>query len=277
MIRSVRGPAASPRRLRWVLSLVSWISIAGGPWVAQSVHAAPSELLAQAVNDSVPLPPVQPQTRPTTTPATTTPATTNPPTTTPARPTPAKPSRKANSFHLHGGLFAPTDANAPSPTLGVRLGRLFGSHLQGGLLAGWTFERKNLLQPLNDLPGLQPQLVLARVDGHLLPAMGFIQVNFNETRYFVPYAGIAAGYEWLILNANDYRTGETASARFANMAWESWGGIGMRLDPNTRVDFEVFYNGGSLERDVTNSSGQHWSEAVNVNGVGARVGLDILY
>ena len=91
-------------------------------------------------------------------------------------------------------------------TLGLRLGRRFG-HVQGGLLGGWTFERKNLEQPVNDLPGLQPQLILARIDGHLLPAMAFIQVNLTETRSLVPYAGIAAGYEWFILNANDYRTG----------------------------------------------------------------------
>jgi hypothetical protein len=89
-------------------------------------------------------------------------------------------------------------------------------------MGDWVFERKNLEQPVNDLPGLQPHLILARVDAHLLPAMAFLQVNLTGTSYLAPYAGIAAGYEWLLLNAHDHRTGETATARFANWAWEGW-------------------------------------------------------
>ena len=119
--------------------------------------------------------------------------------------------------------------------------------------------------------------MLARIDGHLLPAMGFLQVNLTEKRALVPYAGIAVGYEWLRFVANDYRTNRTASTMYANWAWESWGGFGMRLGQDLRVDTELFYNGGSLERNVTDSSGHGWREAVDVNGVGARVGLDILF
>jgi hypothetical protein len=188
---------------------------------------------------------------------------------------PAKP--KAYRMHLHGGLFAPVDVNATSPTLGLRLGRRIVSHVQGGLLVGWTFERKNLEQPVNSLPGLQPQRILARADGQLVPAMAYLQVDLNETRFLVPYAGIAAGYEWLSLKVNDYRTGEAASATYTNFAWESWGGVGLRLGPDMTFDSELFYNGGSLERDVTDPSGQSYREAVHANGVGARVGVNFLF
>jgi hypothetical protein len=105
--------------------------------------------------------------------------------------------------------------------------------------------------------------------------MAFFEVSLTEKRFLVPYAGIAAGYEWLLLHANDYRTGEVATGTFSNFAWQGWGGIGLRLDPGLRVDVELNYNGGSLERDATDSSGLR--EVVRVNGVGARVGLDILY
>jgi hypothetical protein len=185
------------------------------------------------------------------------------------------PKPKAYGIHLHGGLFAPIDVNAPSPTLGLRLGRRVVSHLQAGLLVGWTFQRRNLEEPVNGLPGLQPHTILARIDGQLVPAMVFMNVDFNETRFLVPYAGIATGYEWYLLKANDYRTGETASATYANWAWESWGGIGIRLGKDLRVDSELFYNGGSLEREVSNTIGQTWREAVHANGVGARVGVNI--
>ena len=187
----------------------------------------------------------------------------------------AGPKPKANSIHMNGGLFAPIETNAPSPTIGVRLGRRLGAHLQGGLLVDWTFERKNVEQPVNGLPGLQPQLILARADGSLVPMMAFFEVSLTEKRFLVPYAGVAAGYEWLFLTANDYVTGASASATYTNFAWQGWGGMGIRLDPGLRVDFELSYNGGSLERDAPDNPGLR--EAVRVNGVGAKVGLDISY
>ena len=261
MLGPVRGAFALPHGVRVLLLMASWISIAGGLLTATCASAAPAKWLKvemlQVASDSAASVPIR---RPA-----------------PVAPASKAPKPKANSIHLHGGLFEPIDVNAPSPTLGLRLGRRLGSHLQGGLLVDWALERKNLEQPVNGLPGLQPNLILARAEGHLVPAMAFIQVNLTEKRYLVPYAGIAAGYEWLILRATDYRTDETASATYANWAWQSWGGVGLRLDPGLRVDFELSYNGGSLERDVANPTGGTLHEAVRVNGVGAKVGLDILY
>jgi hypothetical protein len=261
MLGPVRGASAPPHGVRFLLLLISWVSIAGGPLAPARAGAAPSDwlpvVMLQAGGDSL--------------------GSSQVPRYTPSTRAPAGPKFKANSFHLQGGLFAPIDVNAPSPTLGLRAARRFGGHSQAGLLVDWTFERKNLEQPVNSLPGLQPHLILARADGQLIPAMAFFQVNLTDKRYLIPYAGIAMGYEWLLLRANDFRTGELAKATYANWAWQSWGGIGLRLDQGLRVDFELSYNGGSLERDVTDSNGQTFSEAVRVNGVGARVGVDILY
>jgi hypothetical protein len=256
MLRPVRGLSAPPHGVRFLSLLVSF---AGALFVATCASA---QSPASAGSDSVASAPVRP------------PASPSPASTVPA---PAAPKPKAYRFHMHGGLFAPIDANAPSPTLGLRFGRRLASHVHAGLLAGWTFQRKNLEEPVNGLPGLQPKRILARVDGQLVPLMLYFQVDLNETRFLVPYAGIAAGYEWFNLKANDYRTGETASATYSNYAWESWGGVGMRLGRDMSVDFELSYNGGSLERDVTDTSGQSWTEAVNANGVGARVGLHFLF
>jgi hypothetical protein len=267
MLRPVRGSSAPPHGVRFLLLLVTGISIAGGLLAATPARAESPDWLAQntaqPLSDSVASPEVRrpPPAMPTFTP-----------------PKPATPKGKAWGIHLHGGLFAPIDVNATSPTLGLRLERRLGSHLQGGMLVDWTYQRKNLEQPVdNGLPGLPPHLILARVDGHLVPAMLFLQVNLTESRFLAPYGGIATGYEWFMLKASDFRTHETASARYANWAWQGWGGMGMRLDRALRLDVELFYNGGSLERDVTDSSGRKWSEAVTANGVGARVGMNILF
>jgi len=275
MLRAVRSRSTPSHGVRLRSLLAAWLAISSGLLAATRVNAGAIERLA-ANPDSV-------ASKPSAVPGTfqgSTTTTAAPPSSTVPRysSTPVKPQKHDNySLHLHGGLFAPIDVNATSPTLGMRLARNVGGHLQAGVLTGWTFRRRNLEQPVGGLPGLKPQLVLARLDGQMVPFMGFIQVNLTDVRYLIPYAGIATGYEWLRIDANDYRTGQSAKATYANWAWESWGGIGLRLDQKVRLDGELFYNGGSLERDVTDSSGNTFREAVDANGVGARVGVGIQF
>jgi len=179
-------------------------------------------------------------------------------------------------LHLHGGMFTPVDVNAPSPMIGVRLSKLVGSNLQAGVLSGYTLQRKDLTEDVNSLPGTQPKRVLARSDAQLVPLMGFLRVNFTQKFWLVPYVGVGAGYEWLTYEATDYQTEVTNSSTFSNWAWEGWVGMGLRLGQSLRVNGEIFYNGASLEREVVDEFGKPWIETVDLNGVGARVGLDII-
>ena len=187
-------------------------------------------------------------------------------------PTPAR-----TVLHLHGGLFTPIDVNLPSPTLGMRLGRQVGSHLKAGVLTGWTLERKTIEQESGGIGGIQPHIILAQAEAHLVPVMGYLQVNLTEKHWLVPYGGIGFGYEWLILEAKDYVDGTVANATYSNWAFEGWAGVGIRLGQSLRLDSEVYYNGGALERDVVDPNDKVWREVVDVNGVGARVGLGILF
>jgi hypothetical protein len=188
------------------------------------------------------------------------------------------PRERIGAIHLHGGVFALNKAAVTSPTIGARIGIHMGVPLLFGVMTDWTYQSKSLLQPSNNgLPGPQPNIVLAKVEGHLVPAMAFVQVTLTDKFFLAPYAGVAGGYEWLILRGNDYRNGASASATYGNLAWQSFGGVGLRLSPALRVDGEAFYNGGSLGRDVTDASGVSWRETVNVNGAGARLGLHIVY
>jgi len=289
MVRAVRGLSTSMHRVGFLAMLVSWFSIGGGLLPPTCAKAATSEWRAAAA-DTVPpttpptsgsstTSPTAPPTSPPTSPGSTTTFGGSPAITVPHAGSPAikGPKGPNYSLHLHGGLFAPIDVNATSPTMGMRLARNVTGHLQAGLMTGWTFRRKNLEQPVPSLPGIKPQLVLARLDGHLVPLMGFLQVNLSDKRYLIPYGGIALGYEWLSLVANDYVNGGQAHSSYANWAWESWGGIGIRLDQKVRFDTELFYNGGSLERDVVDSNGLTLREAIDANGVGARVGVGIQF
>ena len=202
MLRPERGSSAPPHGVQFLSFLVLCIGLAGSLLATSSANAASLDRLAasalQAGGDSVAATPNRPLV-----PATQAPVTPTPAQLRAAAPASPMPKPKAYGIHLHGGLFAPLDVNAPSPTLGLRLGRRVVSHLQAGLLVGWTFQRRNLEEPVNGLPGLQPHTILARIDGQLVPAMVFMNVDFNETRFLVPYAGIATGYEWYLLKAND--------------------------------------------------------------------------
>lgn len=189
------------------------------------------------------------------------------------------PRDRTGTIHLHGGVFAPINAEkATSATLGARFGLNLGSHVVLGVLADYSYKAKSLLEPVeSDLKGFEPQKLLAKVDAHLIPAMVFLEVKLTDKFPIVPYAGVGAGYEWLLLRAKDYRTAESAQATFASVAWQSYAGIGMRLSKSVRLDGELFYNGGTLARDVVEENGNSWRETVDAEGVGLRVGLNVTY
>ncbi|MFI5371248.1 MAG: hypothetical protein ACHQ52_06785 [Candidatus Eisenbacteria bacterium] len=188
------------------------------------------------------------------------------------------PRERTGAFDLHGGVFAPVHSNGMSPTIGARLGIHMGTPLLVGVMTDWTYQSRSLLQPsTSDLPGLEPKIVLAKAQASLIPVMLFMQVTLTQKFFLAPYLGIAGGYEWLMLKATDYRTAATASATYADLAWQSFGGVGLRLSTGVRLDSEVYYNGGVLGRDVTDTNGVTWRETVNANGAGARIGLHIVY
>ncbi len=185
---------------------------------------------------------------------------------------------RTGAIHLHGGVFAPINATATSATIGARLGANLGDPLLLGLQSGWTYHSKSLLESANyGLPGLEPKTVLATAEAHLIPAMAFLQVTLTEKFPLVPYVGVGAGYEWLILKAKDYRTDADSSVTYGNWAWEWYAGMGIKISRGLRVDAEAFYNGGALERDVSDVNGVRRREAVDIDGAGARIGLHIVY
>jgi hypothetical protein len=158
----------------------------------------------------------------------------------------------------------------------VRYCKHYSPYLQAGMLSGYSFKRKSLVAPSDAVQGRETGVELARVDAHLVPVMFFMQVNLTK-RFLVPFVGIGAGYEWLARDITDYRSGEGARAIYGNVAWEAWGGVGFRMTSRFRVNGELFYNGGSLERHVDDPGKAGWREAVHVNGVGARAGLDMIF
>jgi hypothetical protein len=271
-------------RVTSLMAVVGFVLVAA-PWTAQGQDAPAGGGVAQDTTQASPTPAPTPVQTPAQTP--------------PQKPAPASvpasvqsspatneeftakswtPRPRTGEINLHGGGFVPNHASATSPTLGIRMSLDLGSHVLLGILGDWSFNAKSLLAPVaNALPGFEPNIVLAKVDAQLIPAMAFLQVKLTDKLPVVPYAGVGAGYEWLILNVHDYRTSQEAHATYENWAWQSFAGMGMRLSKGVRLDTEVFYNGGVLGRDVTDVNGVTWRETVDCNGVGLRAGLNFVY
>src|SRR5215831_3666349 len=170
--------------------------------------------------------------------------------------------RRVWSMQVHGGVFAPIEAKGTSPMVGARYCKHYSPHFYGGMLAGWTRKSTSLEQPaVGPDPG--PRVELARATAQLVPLMAFVQVNLTEKSRLVPLLGVGAGYEWLTLDLRDHRTGVESHLKYGNMAWETYGGVALRLNSIWRLSGEVFYNGGSLQRHVRDASGHTWIEAVH--------------
>jgi hypothetical protein len=180
------------------------------------------------------------------------------------------------SIQLDGGLLKLHEASGTASIAGMRYSKHYTSHIQGGLLAGFAYKGTKVEAPAAGTESGE-SIELARTDAGMIPLMGFMQVDMTERFFLVPFVGIAAGYEWLSLHTVDHRTGQDSTLTYGNIAWQGYGGLGVRLTSRVRVNTELFYNGGSLERSVLDPNGDEWREAVHVNGVGARVGLDMVF
>ena len=178
------------------------------------------------------------------------------------------------SIQLHGGTLAPLEAQGMSPMVGMRYCKHYTPHLYGGLLTGLASVSRSREQPAQGLPNVGTSLEVSHANASLVPVMGFLQVNLTDKFFLVPLVGFGAGYEWLSLSAKD-GAGVESRTLFRNFAWEAYGGVALRVTRAVRVNGEVFYNGGSLERRVPDENQQLWLEAVHVNAVGARIGLDM--
>lgn len=188
----------------------------------------------------------------------------------------AAPRPELWSIQLHTGAYLPRELHVAGQMAGMRYSKHFNSHVSGGLLTSATLISETLDQSDGSI-GYAPEVELARVDAKLYPVMGFLQVDLTDRFFLVPYLGIGAGYEWLVIDALDHRTATSSRATFAGFAWESYGGAGLRLNSRMRVTGELYYNGGLLKRRVVDESGHPWFEAVESNGIGMRVGMDMIF
>lgn len=180
---------------------------------------------------------------------------------------------------LHLGFYNPDGVRGEQFLIGVRGGPMLDSHVQLGLGVDWIHktEKTTSVTSSQNGPGGTPIEVrqdLARASSHLFPVMAFVQVSADDNLPVVPFFGAGAGYQVLLLSAEDFTTGAEYDGTFGGWGWQVWGGAAMPLSGRTRLTGEIFVNGGELTRDVKdNFLGSSYRETVDVDGAGMRFGL----
>ncbi|MEO5987934.1 MAG: hypothetical protein ABIU54_11130 [Candidatus Eisenbacteria bacterium] len=180
---------------------------------------------------------------------------------------------------IHLGFFDPDGSRGEQFLIGIRGGPMLDSHVQLGLGVDWIHktEKTSSVTSSQNGPGGTPIEVrqdLARASSHLFPVLAYVQFSMDDDMAVVPFFGAGAGYEVMLLSAEDFTTGAQYDGTFGGWGWQVWGGAALPLSGRTRVTGEVFVNGGELTRDVKDSfAGSSYRETVDVDGAGMRVGL----
>lgn len=180
---------------------------------------------------------------------------------------------------FHAGFFDPEGDLNSRFLAGLRVGPMVDPHVQIGLGADWAHEGDNTSSVTRRTigPGGTPIEVrqdLARASSDFIPIAAFLQISADDNMPVVPFFGVSAGYQVLVLSADDFTTGQSFDGTFGGWGWQAWGGGAIPLSGRTRVTGEIFVNGAELSRDVDDfTTGQTIRESVDANGMGMRFGL----
>lgn len=180
---------------------------------------------------------------------------------------------------VHLGFFDPDGDPSRQFLVGIRGGPMLDPHLQLGVGVDWAHKTENTstVQRSTTGPNGVPITVkqdLARASTNFFPIMAFVQYSADDNMQVIPYFGAAGGYQVMNLTADDFQTNASFDATYGGWGWQLWGGAGFPLSGRTRLNAEVYVNGGEMGRDVTDdTTGQTYRETVSADGAGLRVGV----
>ena len=177
------------------------------------------------------------------------------------------------------GYFDPGGGLGTRFDLGVRGGPVIANALQIGVMADWLYRTETISAPISShtgpggVPITQTQ-ELARATVNMFPIMGFAQLNLFDFIGLTPYIGGGAGYQVMLLNGEDFATGQSFNGTFGGWGWQAWAGAALPLGTRARLTGEAFYNDANMGRDTTNpATGESIHETVNGEGKGLRFGV----
>jgi hypothetical protein len=184
---------------------------------------------------------------------------------------------------IHAGVMDINGIEQPGFYLGFRGGLAADPMVRIGGELDWRHQGGSDTQVISKEPGPSGTTItvhqdLSRSSSDLVPLMAVIQVGGGSASSASPYVGAGGGLEVLHLSAENFQTGERFDGTFSGLGWQVWGGVAVPMGSLSRLNAEVFYNGGELSRDVDDpTTGLTLRESVLVNGAGARAGFSWMF
>jgi hypothetical protein len=189
-------------------------------------------------------------------------------------------SRARGVSQLHAGFLDPDGDASSGFLLGFRGGQQIDEMIQIGLGVDWRHKAGRSTEVLQESIGPGGETIVTRRDiskysSNLFPGIAYLQISGPSDLGLIPYVGVAASWQVLFLNADDFQTGQSFDATYDGFGWQLWGGAAVPLSGRSRLVGEVFLNNADLGRDVTDgATGTSFRETVSTNGVGGRFGIN---
>jgi len=186
-------------------------------------------------------------------------------------------SRTDGFSQIHAGFLDPDGAQEAGLVLGYRMGFNVDNNIAVGGQLDWRHQGNQQSTVVSEAPGpggttITTQTDVARSSSDLIPILGIVQINAGDMGV-IPYLGAGAGYEILHLASDDFQNGQEFRGTFGGFGWQIWTGVAVPMSNQARLTAEAFLNRSEVSRDATDSTGQDVRETVNMDGIGARFGL----
>lgn len=189
-------------------------------------------------------------------------------------------SRARGVSQMHVGFLDPDGAADPGFVVGFRGGQQLDDVFQLGLGVDWRNKSGRSTEVLQETTGPGGETIrvrrdISRYSSNLFPGLAYLQLSGPSDLGLIPYFGVAASWQVLFLEADDFQTGQSFDATYDGFGWQMWGGAALPLSGRSRLVGEVFLNNADLNRDVFDeASGTTIRESVSTDGVGARFGIN---
>lgn len=176
---------------------------------------------------------------------------------------------------LAAGFYSPSGPSATSLLLSARAGPQVDPQVQLGFMVDWAHNEDRVSATFGHetVGGVDLSYEDSRLRGRsdLVPLLAFVQVSGRESTRLIPYAGLAAGYEFLSMEAAR-PDGSRFDGTFGGWGWQVWAGAGLPFSDRARLSGELFLNRADLGRDVR-VDGRVLRQTASFNGPGLRVGI----
>jgi opacity protein-like surface antigen len=183
---------------------------------------------------------------------------------------------------IRGGGFDTEGVSKDDWTIGLKaVGKVAPTVRLGGSidLMRRTNSDRTIVTEYVDASGntVRSEVTTSEAESNLVPLMAVAEVVFPSPG-IQPYVGIAGGWEFLNVQATDFQSGIEYEADYDGPGWQLFGGAAFAVAPRFQLSAEVFHNESTVERRVVDPfAGAAYDERVDVDGTGARVGLNFAF